>query len=258
MTVSTGVFSLNFVTFVIKLKGRMVDYKASMTNEEVNDLPLTAFGGDIVVVDSDDQREAADYLSSQKLVGFDTESRATFVKGVHNTISLVQLSGPDRAYLFRVNICPLSPEVVKVLQSRSIVKVGLAISDDINRLRTVNPSLYPHGFVDLQSIVGRFGIKELGLKKISAIVLGSRISKAQRLSNWNAVNLTEAQRVYAATDAWVCREIYQSLMTAEKEGYTTVSVDEQGAVETVEERPARTDGRKRRRFRRRRKRDDSE
>ncbi|MDE6482936.1 MAG: 3'-5' exonuclease domain-containing protein 2 [Rikenellaceae bacterium] len=227
----------------------MVEYRATITNEEVNDLPLTAFGGDIVVVDSADQREAAAYLSSQKLIGFDTESRATFVKGAHNTISLVQLSGPDRAYLFRVNICPLSPEIIRVLQSRAIIKVGLAIKDDIANMRTVNPLLYPHGFVDLQSIVGRFGIKELGLKKISAIVLGRRISKAQRLSNWNAVNLTEAQRVYAATDAWVCREIYRSLMTAEKEGYTTLSADAPDVVKPAEE-SVRTEARGRRRFRR--------
>lgn len=235
----------------------MVEYRASMTNEEVNDLPLTSFGGDIVVVDSSDQREAAAYLSSQRLIGFDTESRASFLKGVQNNISLVQLSGPDRAYLFRVNICPLSPEVVRVLQSRKIVKVGLAIGDDITHLRTVNPSLYPHSFVDLQSIVGRFGIKELGLKKISAIVLGRRISKAQRLSNWNAVNLTEAQRVYAATDAWVCREIYMSLMAAEREGYVTLSDD---AVAAGQGRgsSARAGEPERRRFRRVRKRDDAE
>ncbi len=241
----------------------MVEYKANMTNEEVNDLPLTAFDGDIVVVEGGDQREAAAYLSSQKLIGFDTESRASFVKGVSNTISLVQLSGADRAYLFRVNISPLAPEIIKVLQSRTIVKVGLAISDDITRLRTVNPSLYPHGFVDLQSVVGRFGIKELGLKKISAIVLGKRISKAQRLSNWNAVNLTEAQRVYAATDAWICREIYQSLLAAEKDGYITLSTDATDTVDApvadaAKEPSARTDVRKRRRFRRRREKESSE
>ena len=223
----------------------MVGYKANITSEEVNELPLTSFDGDIVVVDSADQRQAAEYLSSQNIIGFDTESRATFVKGVQNTISLVQLSGPDRAYLFRVNICPLSPEVVRVLQSRSIVKVGLAIGDDINNLRTVNPSLYPHNLLDLQSIVGRFGIKELGLRKISAIVLGRRISKAQRLSNWNAVNLTEAQSLYAATDAWVCREIYLALMKAKEEGYEVLP-----PYETAERRAG--DSAKRRRFRRER------
>ncbi len=185
-------------------------YRENISNEEVNDLPLISFDGTITVIDTEEQQEAAEYLSRQKAIGFDTESRAVFKKGVKDTISLVQLSGPDRSFLIRVNKIPLSQEIISVLQSRRIVKVGLAIRDDLLRMKQVN-RFHPNRFIDLQSMVGDFGIREMSLKKITAIVTGHRISKAQRLSNWNAVSLTEAQQRYAATDAWICLEIYNKL-----------------------------------------------
>lgn len=230
-----------------QMENREGKYRASISNEEVNDLSLTAFDGEIIIVDGPDQSQAAAYLSSLDVIGFDTESRVVFVKGVRSTISLVQLSGPDRAYLFRVNLCPLSSEIVEVLQSRTIVKVGLAIGDDINRMQTVNRTLCPQNFVDLQSLVGHFGIEEMGLKKICAIVLGLRISKAQRLSNWNAVNLTEAQRIYAATDAWICLMIYRRLMADRKDiPVAVVNASVAAGKKNVKERT-------RRRYRHRRK-----
>ena len=189
-------------------------YRENISNEEVNTLPLITFEGIITIVDTENQEEAAQYLSQQKIIGFDTESRAVFKKGVKDTISLVQLSGPDRSFLIRVNKVPLSSGVISVLQSRRITKVGLAIRDDLMRMKEVN-RFHPNKFIDLQSIVGNFGIREMSLKKITAIVMGYRISKAQRLSNWNAVSLTEAQQRYAATDAWICREIYNKLMQDE-------------------------------------------
>ncbi len=215
-------------------------YQANISNEEVNNLPLTAFEGEIIIVDGPDQSRAAAYLSSLDVIGFDTESRVVFVKGAKSTISLVQLSGPDRAYLFRVNICPLSNEIMEILQSRTIIKVGLAIGDDINRMQTVNRTLCPQNFVDLQSLVGHFGIEEMGLKKICAIVLGLRISKAQRLSNWNAVNLTDAQRIYAATDAWICLMIYERLMSEGKDiPVTVVNASAPSTKKTIRERSRR-------------------
>lgn len=189
-------------------------YKANITNDEVNELPLILFDGKISVMDSKDQSEAEEYLLRQRVIGFDTESRATFKKGAPDTISMVQLSGPDRAFLFRVNKHPLSSVIIKILQSRTIVKVGLAIKDDLHKIRLVNPVFFPHNFVDLQTMVKNYGINEMGLKKISCLVLNHRISKAQRLSNWNAVQLTEAQIRYAATDAWICVEIYKKLIAS--------------------------------------------
>ncbi|MFI3261288.1 MAG: 3'-5' exonuclease [Rikenellaceae bacterium] len=187
-------------------------YKQNISNDEVNALESIQFEGEIFVVQTEaEQKEAAEYLKSQSVLGFDTENKPTFTKGVPDKISLVQISSKERAYLFRVNKMPLSREVLLVLQSRRITKVGLAIDDDIKRITKVNQKFYPRSFVDLQKIVGGYGIKELGLKKISAIVLNGKISKAQRLSNWNAKTLTEAQMRYAATDAWVCAEIYNIL-----------------------------------------------
>lgn len=193
-------------------------YKQNISNEEVNDLEPIQFEGEIFVVQTEkEQVEAAEYLKTQSVLGFDTENRPTFTKGVPDKISLVQISSKERAYLFRVNKMPLLREVLLVLQSRRITKVGLAIDDDLKRISTVNRKFYPRNFVDLQKIVGNYGIKELGLKKITAIVLDGKISKAQRLSNWNAKTLTEAQKRYAATDAWVCAEIYDILTKNEQD-----------------------------------------
>lgn len=187
-------------------------YRQNISNEEVTALESIQFEGSIFVVQTEkEQLEAAEYLKTQLVLGFDTENRPTFTKGVQDKISLVQISSSERAYLFRVNIMPLSKDVLKVLQSRKIKKIGLAIDDDLKRITTVNKKFYPRNFVDLQKIVGKYGILELGLKKISAIVLNGKISKAQRLSNWNARTLTESQQRYAATDAWVCVAIYNKL-----------------------------------------------
>lgn len=190
-------------------------YKENISNEDVNLLSTVQFEGDIFVVTTpEQQKEAVDYLASCKIIGFDTESKPTFKKGVKDKISLVQLSSEDRAYLFRISKEPLIKDVLMLLQSSEILKIGLALSDDIKRIAVASKRFTPRGFIDLQKIVSNYGIKELGLKKISGIVLGSKISKAQRLSNWNAVTLTEAQKRYAATDAWVCVEIYKNLLNS--------------------------------------------
>lgn len=202
-------------------------YKQNLTNDEVNALPNIQFEGDIFVVNTaEEQKEAAEYLASQSVLGFDTESRPSFTKGVQDKISLVQVSSNERAYLFRVNKTPLIYEVLRIFQSRKIVKVGLAINDDLKRVASVNQKFYPRNFIDLQKIVGKYGIKELGLKKISGIVMGAKISKAQRLSNWNANNFTESQLRYAATDAWICVEIYEKLLNSKI--YDNENISEEG------------------------------
>lgn len=188
----------------------------TIISEEINALPLPAFDGEVIVIDSnEDQRDAAAYLSEQQVIGFDTESRAAFKKGIKNSISLVQLSGAEKTYLIRIHETGLSNEILHILNSERILKVGAAIKDDIHGMREVS-YFKPQGFVDLQTIVRDYGIRELSLKKIAAIVLGVRLSKAQRLSNWNARVLTPAQTRYAAIDAWVCREIYFKLMESPK------------------------------------------
>ncbi|MEG2120948.1 MAG: 3'-5' exonuclease, partial [Rikenellaceae bacterium] len=183
-------------------------FKTKISKEELAALPNISFGGEVVVVDNYRQQSAAaDFILQHTIVGFDTESRPIFQKGVRNSISLLQISAGDKVFLFRINKFNLSPKVVKILQSPNIKKIGAAVKDDIVELKAVG-KFEAAGFIDLQSIVGEWGIVELSLQKISAIVLGRRLSKAQRLSNWSAVALTEAQITYAATDAWVCCLIY--------------------------------------------------
>ncbi len=188
-----------------------MSYIATITNEEVSELPAGQFDGEIVVVDDRaSMRRAAHALSRCRVIGFDTETRPAFQRGQSYAMSLIQLSTETTAYLFRINKIPLSKRMVAVLESTKILKIGASIRDDIKGIQKQTP-FTPGGFVDIQSIVGDYGISDLSVRKVSAIVLGVRISKAQRLSNWEAQTLTPAQQLYAATDAWACREIYLRL-----------------------------------------------
>lgn len=183
-------------------------YKESITKEELQQLPLRRFEGEIIVVDNeDDVDEAVEYLSQFTSLGFDTETRPSFKKGQINKVALLQLSTDDRAFLFRLNHFVLPDSLLKLLSANHIVKAGAAIRDDIKTLQ-LNRSFTPGGFFELQDKAQEIGLKNFSLKKLSGIVLGFRISKAQQLSNWEAVEFTEAQQYYAATDAWVSYKIY--------------------------------------------------
>lgn len=190
----------------------MSGFLPSITKEEIAALPRAAFEGEIVVVEKQHQaEEICRYLSKQEVLGFDTESRASFRKGVGNKLSLLQLSvGSKVCYLFRLNRISLDKHLLRILEDKNITKVGLSIPDDIHELNAL-VRFRPRGFEDLQKIVPAYGIEDLSLVKITAIVMGQRLSKAQRLSNWESVALTDAQKVYAATDAWICSEIYNRL-----------------------------------------------
>lgn len=186
-------------------------FEPTISKEAIAALPPIAFGGEIVVVDTPEKSEAAcKHLMERSSIGFDTESRASFQKGVVNKIALLQLSTDEQCFLFRLNKIRLDKGILKILENKNITKIGLSLGGDMHELGTLRP-FRPKGFVDLQKIVGGYGIEDLSLIKIAAIVLGGRISKAQRLSNWEATTLTEAQQLYAATDAWVCTEIYKRL-----------------------------------------------
>ncbi|MBN1926890.1 MAG: 3'-5' exonuclease domain-containing protein 2 [Prolixibacteraceae bacterium] len=184
-------------------------YKETITKEEMEQLPLHFFEGDIVVVKTKDQvKEAVTYLQGFSYLGFDTETRPSFKKGQVNPVALLQLSTAERAFLFRLNHRDLPRKVASLLANPEILKVGIAIRDDIKTLQ-VNKRFKPAGFVDLQDVAKEKGINNFSLKKLSGIVLGMRILKAQQLSNWEAEELTEAQLLYAATDAWVAYKIYE-------------------------------------------------
>jgi ribonuclease D len=190
----------------------------SITPQELEKLEFASFPGKIIVIDSvgSEFNRAIAYLRSQKVIGFDTETRPTFsASQPHYNVSLLQLSGPDRAYLFRLNKIGMHRRLCNLLASEKVIKVGAAIHDDIRGLQKLR-EFVPAGFEDLQKMVWEWGIRDKAVKKMSAIILGFRISKTQQLSNWEAENLSESQCKYAATDAWVCREMYLKLMASEK------------------------------------------
>lgn len=186
-------------------------FATTITNDQINELPVVHFTGRVIVVDSQQtMKEAEQALSGATIIGFDTETRPAFQKGLSYKMSLLQLSTQDTAVLIRLQLVDLSPVIIRILQSAAVLKIGAAIRDDIRGLQKVK-RYKPAGFIDLQSIVGDWGIESLSVKKMAAIVLGIKVSKAQRLSNWDALQLTPSQIDYAAVDAWVCREIFVRL-----------------------------------------------
>lgn len=186
-------------------------FKESMTKEELTDLPLRRFNGKIVVVDSMEKSdEAVKFLSSQSVIGFDTETKPAFKKGVFNEVALLQLSTKSHAFLFRLNRIGLPDRVCAILSNPNIIKPGVAIHDDIKALNHLK-AFKPAGFVELQDNAKAMGINDFSLKKLAAITCGFRISKGQQLSNWEADALTEAQQIYAATDAWAALEIFENI-----------------------------------------------
>jgi ribonuclease D len=187
-------------------------YKENITVEELAEHELSWFKGEIVLVDNlKTFFEVFPRLLSSDLLGFDTETRPTFKKGKKNAVSLIQLSTEDLACLFRINKIGIPDELIKLLSDPSVIKAGVAVHDDIRFLSGVR-KFSPQGFIDLQNFVKDFGIQSSGLKKLAAIVLGFRISKRQQVTDWEAEQLTEAQEIYAATDAWVCHQIYKKLI----------------------------------------------
>lgn len=186
--------------------------KKSISNDEMSALPLSSFAGTIHLVERiEEVNPALDYLKNQTLLGFDTETKPSYSKGQNNPVSLLQLSTSDQAFLFRINKIGLPAGLIKILASPKILKIGAAIRDDIKILQKIC-HFKSDGFIELQAMVEDYGIENFSLKKLSAIVLGFRISKSQRLTNWDATELTESQQVYAATDAWVAYEIYTRLL----------------------------------------------
>ena len=183
-----------------------------ISNELTAQLPAIEFPWEIRVIEHERQIAAAcKYLAQQPILGFDTETRPSFRPGVSFRVSLLQLSSPERCYLFRLNRFALIKPITDLLGDPALKKIGADVAGDLRSLRQLR-KFRDGGFVDLQTIAPRWGIEEKSLRKLSAIVLGQRVSKAQRLSNWEATSLTDKQQLYAATDAWVCTRIYERLM----------------------------------------------
>jgi ribonuclease D len=188
----------------------------SISKEELAKLEPETFAGKICVADNAvSAKQAVDYLSCFPLLGFDTETRPSFTKGLRHNVALVQLSTQDLCFLFRLNSSGFFHPLVELLSNPDVKKVGLSLHDDFNNLKRWI-QFEPHGFIDLQEMVKDYGINEMSLTKIYALVFGKKISKNQRLTNWEAEVLTEAQKRYAALDAWACLNIYTKLCIIQK------------------------------------------
>lgn len=186
-------------------------FPAKINKEDITLLPVCNIPGEIIVVDKlKDVLPALRELKKAEYVGFDTETKPTFKAGHQNNISLLQLATEDKAFLFRLNILGECSAIKRYLENEKYTKIGLSVKDDFHALQGWMPCK-PNNFIELQKFVKFFGIEEMSLRKIYAIIFGKKISKKERLSNWEAATLSPEQIKYAATDAWTCIEIFKYL-----------------------------------------------
>lgn len=195
-------------------------FASTVTVDEIESLEVASFPGEITVVASAHSEEfdqAIAYLSRQEVIGFDTETKPCFVPKVpRNKMAILQLSGADKAYIFRLQQVGVPPKLAALLGNPNVLKIGAAVHDDIRGLQEYRRFI-PKGFVDLQRLAPTYGIEEKSVRKMSAIILKKRVSKSQQLSNWESSHLSDAQLRYAAIDAWICREMYYKLMAERAE-----------------------------------------
>lgn len=186
-------------------------YAHTITKEAIAELKVEEFNGRIIqVITERDTKKAVDYLMKYPCVGFDTETRPSFKKGQRYKVSLMQIATEDTCFLFRLNHIGIPPALEEFLKSDKVLKIGLSLKDDFGAIRK-RADFTPTHFLDLQSYVGQFGIEDASLQKIYAILFHKKISKGQRLTNWDADVLSESQQKYAALDAWACLKIYNLL-----------------------------------------------
>ncbi|MBR1414889.1 MAG: 3'-5' exonuclease domain-containing protein 2 [Prevotella sp.] len=190
-------------------------------------LPKVLFEGRIIVIQSvGEARRAVDYLLRFPRLGIDTETRPNFKPGGMNPVGLLQVSTPDTCFLFRLNRIGLPASVVRLLTDEGVQKIGLSLHDDWAQLRR-RTDFEPGNYVELQDYVKRLGIEDMSLQKLYANLFGQKISKSQRLTNWDADVLTEAQKRYAATDAWACLQLFAEVTRlSERRDYQLITSQE--------------------------------
>jgi ribonuclease D len=183
----------------------------TISHEEINELPLGAFEGKVLVV-SDEKllQRVFDEVREHKVVGFDTETKPVFVRGQQNKVSLLQIALPYKVFLVRIKFTGMHAPIIQFLESDEIQKAGVALRDDIKALQRLK-NYEPGGFIELADMSKQAGLQVESVKKLTALLLGFRISKSAQTSNWEADVLNEKQISYAATDAWACLEIYHKL-----------------------------------------------
>lgn len=192
--------------------------KRSISKDEIKELPKAVYEGTIHVIQSEKEADkAVAYLQKQPVLGIDSETRPSFTKGQSHKVALLQISSNECCFLFRLNMTGLTSSLIGLLENAEVIKVGLSLRDDFMMLHK-RASFNQQGFVELQDFVRPFGIQDKSLQKIYGILFHEKISKSQRLSNWEADVLTDAQKQYAATDAWACLNIYNRLQELKRTG----------------------------------------
>ncbi len=205
----------------------------STPKQLISTLPKVEFKGKIVVVHSQREVKAAvDYLKRQPIVGVDTETRPSFRRGLVYQVALLQISTLDICFLFRLNMIGLPKEVIELLESTDIQKIGLSLKDDLALLKRRTP-FQPQGFLDLQDFVKTMGIEDMSLQKLYANIFGEKISKSAQLTNWENTVLTESQKMYAATDAYTTLRLYLELSSLKQQGaYKIIEAEVSPSVKT--------------------------
>ncbi|MEK6783612.1 MAG: 3'-5' exonuclease [Bacteroidota bacterium] len=185
--------------------------RITISNEEINELPLGAFEGNVDIIEEPEQLEDAfAEIKKHAVVGFDTETKPVFVSGHYNKVSLVQIALPKKVFLIRLKPVGMAPHIIHFFENERIVKAGVALRDDIKALQKLK-HFEPVGFFELADLAKKSGLQVESVKKLTALLLGFRISKSAQTSNWEAPVFNEKQISYAATDAWVCLNIYKKL-----------------------------------------------
>ena len=193
------------------MNSRMKIIFTTFDKAAIGNLPRILFPGKIVVVDKpEDTEPAVNELLAQPILGVDTETRPSFKKGQGFRVSLLQVSSHDTCFLFRLHLTGMTPAIIRLLEDKNVPKVGLSWHDDLMQLHK-RAQFKPGFFVELQDVAKKFGLKDMSLQKLYANIFHQKISKAQRLSNWEASQLKESQALYAATDAWCCIQLYEEL-----------------------------------------------
>lgn len=200
----------------------------------ITGLPVVTFPGRIItIITAGEAEKAVDYLLSSDIIGVDTETKPAFHRGEQHKVSLLQVSNRDTCFLFRLNLTDITPAIKKLLEDNTVKKIGLSWHDDIRGLESRLP-FEPGFFLDLQDMVGAIGIKDLSLQKIYANLFHKKISKRQRLSNWEAPVLTDKQKQYAAIDAWSCIQLYEEIMRLERtKDYELINVPEPDSMQAT-------------------------
>ena len=195
--------------------------------KSIAQLPTVTFPGKTVVVMSESEAEkAVHFLLSQDILGVDTETRPSFKKGETHMVSLLQVSTSDVCFLFRLNHIGITPAILRLLENKAVPMVGLSLHDDMLSLHK-RVAFTPGYFIDLQDLVGELGIEDLSLQKLYANLFHQKISKRQRLTNWDSDVLNDKQKAYAALDAWACINLYKEILHLKQSGDYELVINEQ-------------------------------